>query len=152
MSILGTSQLPIKTPVALLNPEPVIVTTVPPVTELGLTVETARYVKVPICTVVPPASVTLTATVPADPGGLTTSMIWSFWTVKELALVVPKNTAVAPVNPVLASKTGVPPEGGPELGRTETCPGQMICCETVPVPWSGASGGMVAREGRERGG
>ena len=64
----------------------------------------------------PPAVVTLMFTVPGPLGGETAVMLVGELTVKLVAAVFPKVTAVAPKNPVPVSVTVVPPEVGPEVG------------------------------------
>ena len=64
---------------------------------------------------VPPGVVTVTSTMPV-PGGLS-AVIWvSLTIVKFVAAVVPKSTAVAPVNPAPLSITSVPPAAVPLIG------------------------------------
>lgn len=66
----------------------------------------------------PPGAVTVMVTGPADPAG-TTAVIWvGERTVKEVAGVAPKVTAVVPVRLVPVRVTVFPPEVGPWLGVT----------------------------------
>ncbi len=61
----------------------------------------------------PPAVVTVTSTVAAACAG-DVAVIWvSETTVKVVAAVEPKSTAVAPVKPVPVMVTEVPPAAGP---------------------------------------
>ena len=61
---------------------------------------------------VPPGVVTVTSTVPV-PAGLSAVIEVALTTVKFVAGVVPKSTAVAPVKPVPVIVTNVPPAAGP---------------------------------------
>ena len=63
----------------------------------------------------PAGVVTVTSTVPV-PAGLTAVIVVSLTTVRFVAAVVPKSTAVAPVNPVPVIVTRVPPVVGPLVG------------------------------------
>ena len=67
---------------------------------------------------VPPGVVTVTSTVPADCAGSTAVMLVALLTVKVVAVVDPKLTAVAPVRLVPVIVTGVPPPVGPAVGAT----------------------------------
>ncbi len=67
---------------------------------------------------VPEGAVTVTSTVPAACAGAVAVIWFALSTVKVVAAVAPKSTAVAPVNPVPAIVTEVPPAAGPELGVT----------------------------------
>ena len=64
---------------------------------------------------VPFGAVTVTFTIPV-PGGLSAVIEVSLTTVKFVAGVVPKSTAVAPVKPVPVMVTNVPPDAGPDDG------------------------------------
>ena len=65
---------------------------------------------------VPPGVVTATDVAPAPPAGVT-AVIWvSPVTVKLVAALPPKVTALAPVRPVPVIVTLVPPAVDPELG------------------------------------
>ena len=66
---------------------------------------------------VPSGVVTLTETVPLTSLGETAVMEVSLFTVKLLAAVAPKATAVAPVKPVPVMITLVPPAFRPEVGE-----------------------------------
>ena len=63
----------------------------------------------------PPGVVTVTSTVPV-PAGLAAVIAVSLTTVKLVAAVVPKSTAVAPVKLVPVIVTEVPPAAGPLVG------------------------------------
>jgi hypothetical protein len=63
---------------------------------------------------VPLGEVTVTSTTPV-PAGLTVEMDVALTTV-NVAAVVPKSTAVAPVKPVPVIVTGVAPAAGPKAG------------------------------------
>src|SRR5205823_4114885 len=65
---------------------------------------------------VPPAVVTVTSTVPADPEGAVALIEVDELTVKLLAAAVPKVTAVAFVKFVPVMLTVVPPAVGPDVG------------------------------------
>ena len=66
--------------------------------------------------------VTLTSTVPVPAGDV--AVIWvAELTVKVVAAVAPKITAVAPVNPVPVIVTVVPPDVGPDVGEIEVAAG-----------------------------
>ena len=65
---------------------------------------------------VPPVVVTVTFTTPAAPAGAVAVSCVAEFTVKPMAFVAPKCTAVAPVNPVPVIVTLVPPDVEPELG------------------------------------
>ena len=64
----------------------------------------------------PPAVVTRTLIVPAERAGEVAVMLVAELTVKFVAAVPPKETAVAPVKPVPVSVTAVPPAVGPVVG------------------------------------
>jgi hypothetical protein len=64
---------------------------------------------------VPLGVVTVTSTVPV-PAGETAEIDVGELTMNDVAAVVPNVTAVAPVNPLPAMETGVPPASDPELG------------------------------------
>ncbi|GAB2769392.1 hypothetical protein GCM10027072_80240 [Streptomyces bullii] len=74
---------------------------------------------------VPWLVVTVTFTVPV-PDGLTAVICVLLLTVKEVAFLLPKRTAVAPVNPVPDTVTVVPPEADPWLGLTEETTGATM--------------------------
>ena len=63
----------------------------------------------------PPAPTTVTSTVPV-PDGLAAVIVLSALTVKLVAGVVPKSTAVAPVKSDPVIVTDVPPASGPAAG------------------------------------
>ena len=64
---------------------------------------------------VPAEVVTVTSSVP-EPAGDETVISVAETTVKLVAAVVPKSTAVAPVNPEPVTVTVVPPAGRPATG------------------------------------
>ncbi len=64
---------------------------------------------------VPPGVVTVTSTVPV-PAGLSAVIVVPLTTVRFVAGVVPKSTAVAPVKPVPVIVTRVPPAVEPLVG------------------------------------
>ena len=66
----------------------------------------------------PPGVVTVRVTGPAGPAGATAVICVGETTVKEVAGVVPKVTAVAPVRLTPVRVTVFPPEMGPWLGTT----------------------------------
>ena len=69
---------------------------------------------------VPAGVVTVTFATPV-PAGLSAVIVVSLTTVTFVAAVVPKSTAVAPVNPAPVIVTRVPPAAGPLVGlRPET--------------------------------
>ena len=71
----------------------------------------------------PAGPVTVTVTAPAGPPGVT-AVIWvALLTVKLVAAVPPKVTAVAPVKPEPVIVTDVPPVAGPLAGETESIVG-----------------------------
>ena len=72
---------------------------------------------------VPPAVVTLTFTVPATWALVTALTTVGLVTVKDVAVVVPKWTAVAPMNPVPVILTVVPPLVVPDVGVSEVTVG-----------------------------
>jgi hypothetical protein len=104
------------------KPVPVIVTNVPPAggPVVGLIAETvgaATKVNTSAGLVgdVPPVAVTVTSTAPV-PAGLSAVIVVALTTVSLAAGVVPKLTAVTPVNPVPEIVTDVPPVTGPIAG------------------------------------
>ena len=72
---------------------------------------------------VPPVVVTRTSTVPADPAGAVAVICVALLTVKPVAAVPPKVTAVAPERLVPVMTTEVPPAVGPAVGETEVTVG-----------------------------
>ena len=66
----------------------------------------------------PPGVVTVTSTLPADSAGLVAAIWVALFTVKLVAAVVPKSTAVAPVRLVPVTVTLVPPAEVPVVGLT----------------------------------
>ena len=74
---------------------------------------------------VPDGVVTVTSTVPAACAG-EVALIWLAVFTVNVAAVVPNFTAVAPVNPVPAIVTLVPPALGPELGVTLVTVGPAV--------------------------
>jgi len=124
------------TPVAPVNPAPVNVTDVPPLTspetgKIEINTGTGTYVKeTPLLT--PPTVVTVIGTVPVPAGA--TAVIWvAETTVNDVAAVAPKSTAVAPVNPVPVNVTDVPPVTGPETGNTEANTGTGTYVKEIPL-------------------
>ena len=117
------------TAVAPLKLVPVIVTDVPPVAgpevgDIDVTVGTATYVNWSAAEVadVPPGVVTVTSTVPVPAGDV--AVIWvGELTVKPVAGVAPKLTAVAAVKLVPVMVTLVPPVVGPAVGEIEATVG-----------------------------
>ncbi len=116
--------VPKSTAVAPVKLVPVIVTRVPPAVGplVGLTPVTvgataAVYVKSSAEDVadVPPGVVTVTSTVPV-PAGLSAVIVVPLTTVRFVAGVVPKSTAVAPVKLVPVIVTKVPPAVEPLVG------------------------------------
>ena len=73
--------------------------------------------ELPVVELVPYGVVTVTTTVPADPAGAPAVIEVSETTVKLVAAVPPKCTAVAPVRLVPVIVTEVPPAVGPEAGE-----------------------------------
>jgi hypothetical protein len=67
---------------------------------------------------VPPAVVTVTSTVPAEPAGAVAVIDVALLTVNDVALVAPNLTAVVPVKLVPVIVTLVPPAVGPATGET----------------------------------
>jgi hypothetical protein len=88
---------------------------------------------------VPAGVVTVTSTVPV-PIGLTAVIVVSFTTVTSVAGVVPKSTALAPVNAVPVIVTIVPPKFGPLVGAIAVTAGAAA---TLNVNWSAADVGEV---------
>ena len=71
---------------------------------------------------VPPTVVTVTSTVPVPAGDV--AVIWvAEFTVKPVAGVAPKLTAVAPLKFVPVIITDVPPEVGPAVGEIDVTVG-----------------------------
>ena len=66
---------------------------------------------------VPPAEVTRTSTVPALPTGAVAVICVALLTVKPLANVAPKVTAVVPLKFAPVMMTVAPPVVGPEVGE-----------------------------------
>jgi hypothetical protein len=62
------------------------------------------------------------STVPVPAGAVAVMDVGEF-TVKPVAAVLPKSTAVAPVNPVPVIVTVVPPAAGPYVGATDVTVG-----------------------------
>ena len=74
---------------------------------------------------VPPVVVTLTSTVPVPAGDVAVICVAEL-TVKLVAAVAPKVTAVAPVNPVPVIVTDVPPVVDPDVGAIEVKVGGAV--------------------------
>jgi hypothetical protein len=75
---------------------------------------------------VPPGVVTVTSTVPASPAGEVAVMLVALTTVNEVAAVLPKLTAVAPVNPLPVMVTSAPPASGPAVGEIPVTVGAEV--------------------------
>ena len=91
---------------------------------------------------VPPGVVTVTFTVPV-PAGLLAVIVVSLTTVKLVAAVVPKSTAVAPVKPLPVIVTNVPPAAGPAVGLRPVTVGATAYSELI----GGRRGRRAARRG-----
>ena len=74
---------------------------------------------------VPPGFVTRTSTVPLPAGEVAVTWVAEL-TVKLVAAVAPKFTAVEPVNPVPLIVTVVPPVAGPDVGEIEVTAGAAV--------------------------
>lgn len=116
---------PKATAVVFVKLAPPIDTVLPPAAGplLGVTLLTtgaAAYVYVVPAALVPPGPVTRTEPAPPalGPGGTTAFIVESETTMNEVAIVEPKATAVAFVNPEPFIETVFPPETGPEEGLT----------------------------------
>jgi hypothetical protein len=112
---------------------PVIVTEVPPLVgpaegATELTVGAATYVKLSAALVplVPPNVVTVTSTGPAEPAGLVAVTCVALSTMKDVAAVEPKSTALAPAKLVPVMVTDVPPAVGPLAGETDVTVGDPV--------------------------
>ena len=119
---LVAGEVPKSTAVAPVKAIPVIVTVLPPdsgpaVGLMLVTVGVAVYVNWSAGEVadIPPGVVTVTSTTPV-PGGSSAVIVVSETTVKLVAGVMPKSTAVAPVKAVPVIVTVVPPVTGPSVG------------------------------------
>jgi hypothetical protein len=127
---LAAAVPPKLTAVAPVKLVPVTETEVPPPVGpddglTAVTVGTAANVKWSALEVteVPNGVVTVTSTVAADSAGETAVICVAELTVKLVAAVAPKLTAVAPVNEVPVMVTDVPPAVDPEVGLTEVTVG-----------------------------
>ena len=79
----------------------------------------------------PPGVVTVTSTVPV-PAGLSAVIEVALSTLKSVAAVVPKSTAVAPVKLVPVIATEVPPASEPEVGfRAVTVGGESRILDSI---------------------
>jgi hypothetical protein len=83
--------------------------------------------------------VTVTSTVPADPGGATAVRELALFTTNDAAAVEPNLTALAPVNPDPKTVTDVPPDVDPVLGLTAVTAGRagppnVMSCGLL-TPW-----------------
>jgi hypothetical protein len=120
---------PIVTPVAPVNPVPVIVTAVPPavVPLVGVREVTVgagvTYVNSVLAALLPAGVVTTTLAVPADPAGVVAVMDVELITDTFVAATPPNVTPVAPVKPVPVIVTAVPPAVVPLLGVREVTVG-----------------------------
>ena len=150
------------TPVAPVNPLPVMVTGVPPVTgplvgAREVMAGRAMNVNVP-GPEVPLGLCTTTSVAPGACAGVTTVMVVSFTTAKPLPAVPPNVTPVAPVNPVPVIVTVVSPVSGPLVGVSDRiagaarkvkapgCESPFGCCtttSTVAGTWAGLVTVMV---------
>ena len=83
---------------------------------------------------VPSGVVTVTATSPALPGGLVAVIDVELLTVKEVALLEPKSTAVAPLKFVPVMVTWVPPIVVPENGDIEVMVGAVESTQLSALP------------------
>ena len=83
---------------------------------------------------VPSGVVTVTATSPALPGGLVAVIDVELLTVKEVALLEPKSTAVAPFKFVPVMVTWVPPIVVPENGDIEVMVGAVESTQLSALP------------------
>jgi len=105
------------------NPEPVIVTGVPPAIgpDDGDTPVMAiePYVNPLVSVAVPLLSVTTTLTAPAAWAGVVAVMLVALTTVTPVAAVPPKVTVAPETNPVPEIVTGVPPAAGPDAGEID---------------------------------
>ena len=113
---------------APVNPVPVIVTAVPPVSGplAGATeviAGTASKVKSP-GSEGPAGVVTTTSTAPGACAGVVAVIVVSFTTVTPVAGVPPRVTPVVPVKPVPVMVTAVPPVSGPLAGATPVMTGR----------------------------
>ena len=110
------------------NPDPLIVTRVPPasgpaVGVIELTEGAFAYRKVPLSE--PPAVVTRTTALPAEPGGVTAVMVASSFTLNAAAAPA-MVTLDAPVRPAPQIVTVVPPPTGPAGGETVLTVGAFV--------------------------
>lgn len=155
--------VPKLTAVAPVNPVPLTVTIVPPATtplvgEIPVMVGVVTVVYVNWSAVdvalVATGVVTVTSTTPAAWAG-ERAVIWvSEFTVKDVPAVLPKLTAVAPVNPAPVIVTVVPPAKSPVVGeipvtvggigaavyvnaKTSEPPGPVIVATMAPAAWAG---------------
>jgi hypothetical protein len=130
LAMTCTFEVPVLVTVNAWTPEAVPTGTPPKPIPVGLSRRLLRtYVNLSplLMALVPPAVVTLTSTVLlAAPAGLV-AVIWvALLTVKVVAAVAPKATAVAPVRFVPVIVTDVPPAGGPPLGTRELTVGAAV--------------------------
>ena len=101
---------------------PVTVTKLPPAVlpadgDTAVIVGAAAYRKPLPLVPVPPVATTETLTAPALPAGEVATISVSEFAVNVAAAVLPKLTAVAPLNPVPVRVTLVPPANGPPAGE-----------------------------------
>lgn len=121
-AVMVAAAPPIVTPVAADKFVPVMVTAVPPAIgpDVGLspvTVGAAAYVYPPVRVALPPAVVTSTVAVPADPAGVTAvRLLPSAATTTFVAALPPRVTPVAPVRLLPVIITFWPPASGPLAG------------------------------------
>ena len=71
----------------------------------------------------PPGVLTVTSTVPSDPGGAIAEICVALITVNEVALVLPNLTDVAPMKLVPEMVTALPPVVGPLVGEIDVTVG-----------------------------
>jgi hypothetical protein len=107
------------------NPDPVIVTLVPPASGpadglTDVTVGITSYVNWSemLVALVPPGVVTVTSTVPAVPVGDVAVIELALFTVTPVAAVAPNFTVAPETNPLPVIVTLVPPANGPAEGLT----------------------------------
>ena len=95
----------------------------------------AKYENAPADVAVPPTVVTATALAPAACAGAVAVIDVALFTVKVVAVVPPKETAVAPVRFVPVIVTLVPPAMGPLDGLTDAIVGASKQMHVVLSDW-----------------
>jgi hypothetical protein len=130
---VSAGEVPKLTAVVPVKFVPLIVTTVPPTVgppegDTLVTVGGATYVNSSAGEVAefPPVVVTVTSTVPAVPAGATAVIEVAEMMVNEVAGVVPKLTALAPVKFVPVIATVVPPDVEPLVGEIPVTVGVAV--------------------------